>query len=114
MITEEAKQYLEYTLKKDFTGIRPSEKGRRIIENLIIKTEQQQDDIDSRIDGTYQILEKLHKAETQRDELLKIYKETLWAGVQKKAGNSTVISLKNVLQVIEEIEVKELGVTLCP
>ena len=33
-VKEVAKHYLEYTSKPDFTGIRPSEKARRIISSL--------------------------------------------------------------------------------
>jgi len=42
MITEEAKQYLEYTEKKEFGGIRPSVKACRIITELIAEVERLQ------------------------------------------------------------------------
>lgn len=43
MIVEEAEEYLEYTMKKEFGGIRPSAKTCRIIVGLIAEVERQKE-----------------------------------------------------------------------
>ena len=114
---KEAREYLEYTKQQKFSGIRPSNKARMIIGNLITEIEKLLSDAQSRMVNLHHWQEQVEKAEAEikrlDEKMITIISEAGLCTPQegyRKAGwhwlQHDINELKNQTK-IAEVRIKE-------